>query len=214
MLDNYDILREIWGGSPCVTSIRRGLTSQLIESEAEESEGENETADDNEECVAGSHSNISISTKTVRDKKLDNTAKRLPAHQRDMMLFNLAREELEVKKQMSETIQQSIIQNEHMTAMTKSITDVGIGIKEGLTLLAKTFQSGNPGTSEHQLHNQATYHNNPLNNQSLYAQVRYSQQNPLYEMQRSNWNMGNDIGNSSHSFTPLANDCSSPTNQE
>ena len=70
--------------------------------------------------------------------------KKLPAFQRDMMLIKLAREELELKKKMSETLQQSMQQNERtIQAMTKSISEVGAGMKEGMALLAQALQQNN-----------------------------------------------------------------------
>lgn len=129
--DNYDLLREIWGGCPSVTAIPTGRVSlQTMEQDvgnvSEEEEEQVETVP--EESVP-------------EDKgKRVNMQKKLSAHQRDMMLVDLAREELELKRENTELTRRSLQQTEEaIKGMTESMNLIGNGIKDVLGLLANAF---------------------------------------------------------------------------
>lgn len=141
--DNYELLREIWGGCPSVTAIPTGRVSlQTMDQDVgkvseEEEEEQAETVP--EESVP-------------EDKgKRVNMQKKLSAHQRDMMLVDLAREELELKRENTELTRRSLQQTEEaIKGMTESMNLIGNGIKDGLGLFSKcVFKISNSDTASY-----------------------------------------------------------------
>ena len=75
----------------------------------------------------------------LRDNKRDKLQKKMSAHQRDMMLIDISREEIELKKKESLAVmKRSLDQTETAIAsMADSMVAVGNNIKEGLTCYPK-----------------------------------------------------------------------------
>ena len=135
--EHFQILQQIWGGCQSVTALPMGLSSQINEdgvniSELEEKE---DTVSDEE---------IPLTVDNIPDNKRDNMKKKLSAHQREMMLIDIARKELQLKTKAVDTLQVSMENSDKaMKMMSDSIISVGNGIKEGLALLAQSFAQSN-----------------------------------------------------------------------
>ena len=77
-----------------------------------------------------------------KENKRNHMAKNLSSQQRDMMLLDIAREELCIKNKVYETINKQMKQAErHSAAMVKSMNNVSSGIKAGLAMLANTISN-------------------------------------------------------------------------
>ena len=137
--ENFDILQEIWGGSPSVTSLPSGLSS--LPGADQQSAG----IDDEESGVEEDSPLKSIPIKDT--KKRNHMVKKISAHQREMIMIDLAKKEIDIKEKTAEALHQSIDSTERaIRAMTESMTSIGNGIKEGLALLASSFSQNNHPT--------------------------------------------------------------------
>lgn len=135
---HYNILKEIWGGCPSVTAIPQGKVSLNIEEDNIVSEDEESEAP----VIPEEGREAPEEARVIpEDKgKYKNMQKKLSAHQRDMVLVDLTREELEIKRQNTELLRKSLEGTEQaIKAMTESINSIGNGIKDGLGLLANAF---------------------------------------------------------------------------
>ena len=81
--EHFQKLQQIWGDCPSVTSLPMGLSSQINEDGVNISELE-----DKEDTV--SDEEIPITVDNIPDNKRDNMKKKLSAHQREMMLIDIA----------------------------------------------------------------------------------------------------------------------------
>ena len=81
-----------------------------------------------------------IDRPVVTDNKRAKLQKKISAHQRDMLMIDMSREELSLKKENIALLRESIEQtNSVMKAMTDSLNAVGNSVKEGLALIAQSF---------------------------------------------------------------------------
>ena len=154
--ENFDVLKEIWGGCPAVTSLPGSLSSMQPPSneqtdimllmqqspsndQADESDEEETSETDNSE-----RTNSDCSTKRkhskITDNKRNRLEKKLSAHQRDMLYIDIAREELRLKNAHVEMMKKSFEQTDTaIKAMSESMVAIGDGLKDGLTSLAQSF---------------------------------------------------------------------------
>ena len=130
--EHFVKLQEIWGGSPAVTALNSGKSSISLFVEVDA---------DREILQAVSTQSTEPTRHKIHNNKRDKMKKKLSAHQRDMLLLEISREELAVKKQAIQTLKESTKSTEDaILAMTKSVSSIGESIKEGLALLANSFQ--------------------------------------------------------------------------
>ena len=108
--DNWDILKNIWGGSPAVINLRNArcsLQNELSDKEDNESGNmnrENVSGDESqqmdgntEEPIAKKSSGGLAPTAKFIDNKRKLLEKNLSANQRDQVYLNLAKEDLKLK---------------------------------------------------------------------------------------------------------------------
>jgi len=76
----------------------------------------------------------------VKDNKRDKMKKNISAHQREMLQIDILKEEMAVKKQALEIMQNNITSNkENMKMISDSISQIGQGIREGLGMLSNSL---------------------------------------------------------------------------
>jgi len=161
--ENFDSLQEIWGGSPAVTAMAGGISSigkenthdnslNLLENDIDNIE--DELQHENDSGNTQGMANINPTQPPVVDNKRKHMQKKISSHQREMMMLDLAKKELEMKEMAVNTLRQSAESTERiLETMTSSITSIGDNIKEGMILLAQSFiQSSTP-----QFHMPANY---------------------------------------------------------
>ena len=144
--EHFEVLQDIWSGCPAVNSLEGALTSiqdelsnAPIDSEGSEQEevGEQEEAGGQEEV---GEVEVQERPVVVKDNKRTKLQKKLSAHQRDMMLIDISKEELKLKRENIALLRESIEETTNvMKAMTESMTSVGNSVKEGLALIAQSF---------------------------------------------------------------------------
>eukprot|EP00794_Sanderia_malayensis_P006485 gene6485-7227_t len=160
---NWDHVVKIWGDCPSVTRILEANTSQVVNNKKNEDQLEgnilsedNETdqveEQESEEPKQRKHPLIEQSrgAKLIDDKhaKLE---KILSAPQRDLLMANVAKEELALRKKHAEVMQKSPDGLEKaVETMAKSLASFGDQIGSGLMLLAQSL-----GTNQSAQH---TYH--------------------------------------------------------
>ena len=128
--ENFELLKDIWSGCPSVSSLGGAITSletaigsDFVEQEVAEEDGFESVVD-----------------RPVVDNKRAKLQKKISAHQRDMLMIDISREELSLKKENIALLRESIEQtNSVMKAMTDSLNAVGNSVKEGLALIAQSF---------------------------------------------------------------------------
>ena len=151
--ENFELLLEIWGGSPTVTSLPSGITSQDNQHDTESAASDSEAERKVENVASGinTDTNIEISKKQAhpitkpKENKRNHMAKNLSSHQRDMMLLDIARDELYIKNMVYETMNKQIEQAErHSGAMVESMNNVSSGIPDDLAMLANAISNTCP----------------------------------------------------------------------
>ena len=76
-------------------------------------------------------------------------AKNLSSQQRDMMLLDIAGEELYIKNKVYETMNKQMEQAErNSAAVVESMNNVSSGIKDGLAMLANAISNIQPSTND------------------------------------------------------------------
>ena len=129
------------GGCPSVRALSSGVSSQSLDEEnteerSEEDENIMEQINDATTDVPTEPAN------NVKDNRRKHLQKKISVHQREMLLIDIAKKEVEIKCETVDIMKHSIEQTERtMKAMTESFLSVGNGIKEGLTLLAQSFSA-------------------------------------------------------------------------
>ena len=152
--ENFELLRDIWGGSPAATSLPSAITSQDnqhdTESATSDSEAEGKVVENGASGI-NTGTNIKVSKKQAhpitkpKENKRNHMAKNLSSQQRNMMLLDIAREELYIKNKVYETINKQMEQAErHSAAMVESMNNVSSGIKDGLAMLANAISNIRP----------------------------------------------------------------------
>ena len=130
--ESFELLREIWGGSPTVTSLPSVITSQDNQHDTESAASDSEAERKVENVASGinTDTNIEISKKQAhpitkpKENKRNHMAKNLSSQQRDMMLLDIARDELYIKIKVYETMNKQMEQAErHSGAMVESSTN-------------------------------------------------------------------------------------------
>ena len=154
----FDILKEIWGGSPAVTALSSAIASQDTSQNKEEPDSDSETEDldqqpekrdqnkTEEQKETEDQTKIDVNNlQKYRDHKRSHMVKKIPSEQRDMILIDISREELHIKNKMFATLTKQIEQSDNnMKAMIESVKSVGNGIKEGLAMLAQSLSNFAP----------------------------------------------------------------------
>eukprot|EP00112_Aurelia_sp_Birch-Aquarium-sp1_P020089 Seg509.14 transcript_id=Seg509.14/GoldUCD/mRNA.D3Y31 product="hypothetical protein" protein_id=Seg509.14/GoldUCD/D3Y31 len=170
LIRNWDRLVMIWGGCPSVTKIGGAVTSIAAENagcaSGDESETEEASSTDVETQENGdsteqempcskkrrefsSASTSSSDDVTPKRKLTDNKRtkleKPLSSQQRDQIMVQVAKDELEIKKRNAEILEQSTKGMEKMVeTMAQSINSLGQQLGNGLLYLAQAMSS-NPG---------------------------------------------------------------------
>ena len=151
--ENFELLRDIWGGSAAVTLLPSAITLQDNQHDIESAVSDSEAVGKVENVASGinTDTNITVSKKQAhpitkpKENKRNHMAKHLSSQQRDMMLLDIAREELYIKNKVYETISKQIEQAErHSAAMVESMNNVSSGIKDGLAMLANAISNIHP----------------------------------------------------------------------
>ena len=155
--DNFDRLKEIWGGSPSVFALLSdSLSNDRGNGEsADEENYENEINDhENEEGNVDDETNDGLNTRTVnRDNarpfraickenksKTQHMQKKLSSYQLGIMLLEQTKEELKLKTKICELMNNSIkTTDKAIESLASSVTHLGDSIKDGLALLAQSF---------------------------------------------------------------------------
>ena len=151
--ESFELLREIWGGSSTVTSLPSVITSQDNQHDTESAASDSEAERKVENVASGinTDTNIEISKKQAhpitkpKENKRNHMAKNLSSQQRDMMLLDIARDELYIKIKVYETMNKQMEQAErHSGAMVESMNNVSTGIKDDLAMLANAISNTRP----------------------------------------------------------------------
>ena len=148
MCDNWDVLKELWGGSPATHSLKNAIDTLDGEERNEEEFDENEQRDeeDNEQdkteandCTEKDPNLVSPTRKYV-DNKRKLLEKQLSASQRDHVYLNVARDELKIKQKMVDSLTEATQEsNNAFIKISESIASVGKSIGEGLALMASAL---------------------------------------------------------------------------
>ena len=155
--ENFELLRGIWGGSPAVTSLQSAITSQDNQHDTESAVSDSEAEVTVENVALGINTDTAIKvskkeahpTTNPKENKRNHMAKNLSSQQRNMMLLNIAREELYIKNKVYETMNKQMEQAErHSAAVVESMNNVGSGIKDGLAMLANAISHIQPSTND------------------------------------------------------------------
>ena len=146
--DNWDVLKELWGGSPATHSLKNAIDTLDGEERNEEEFDENEQRDeeDNEQdkteandCTEKDPNLVSPTRKYV-DNKRKLLEKQLSASQRDQVYLNVARDELKIKQKMVDSLTEATQEsNNAFIKISESIASVGKSIGEGLALMASAL---------------------------------------------------------------------------
>eukprot|EP00794_Sanderia_malayensis_P002803 gene2803-3243_t len=171
LIRNWDRLVMIWGGCPSVTKIGGAVSSIAAENSGyvsdDESETEEASATDVEpqenreeteqeipcskkrnECSSASTSSTDDQTPKrtkLTDNKRAKLEKPLSSQQRDQIMVQVAKDELEIKKRNTVILEQSAKGMEKMVeTMAQSINGLGQQLGNGLLNLAQAM-SNNPG---------------------------------------------------------------------
>ena len=119
--EHFDVLKEIWSGSPAVISLNTNLSSMQPECDEQTSSessiqiksnepGENDSDDVERNETEFSESACNSRKRKngpVKENKREKLQKQLSAHQRDMLYIDIAREELQLKKEQLNMLQKS-----------------------------------------------------------------------------------------------------------
>lgn len=155
--EHFDILCEIWGGSPATTMLAEGVdgdsltvTSDSVENEEtdrgfkdsnEEPEpipSENKDLVDSVQTCSKKNAKVSVSVvPRLVDNKRKQMEKALSQSKRDQILMNSAKEDLIMKKQMIASLEDSnkSLQSS-MQKMTESLSAMAEGISSGMRMIA------------------------------------------------------------------------------
>ena len=144
--ENWDTLKNLWGGSPATVAITNQITSipgTQLPLDTTSSHGDSADEDDEEENLPTPLSNKRVRSPTLSgtakfvDNKRKMLEKNLSSQQRDQVYLNLAKEEFELKQHMVQNLNNAQEQtNEAFKCMSESIASVGKSIGDGLALLA------------------------------------------------------------------------------
>lgn len=167
--EHFDILREIWGGSPATTMLAEGvdgdsLLSDKVKSSSEVSEADatltEELSDTDKESAHGNASssfsqvpadepkmtkkpNMSVSAvPRLVDNKRKQMEKALSQSKRDQIFMNATKEDIIMKKQMISSLEESnkSLQST-MQKMTESLSSMAEGISAGMRMIAMAMAS-------------------------------------------------------------------------
>ena len=140
--EHFDLLTEIWGGSPAVDAMETGISTHESETNIECEEAEHEFESNNDENIESNQGNDGIqeANSIVRNVKRDKMRKKLSSHQRDMMHLDIMKKELELKKKAIDILGESAKANENnMKLVSDSISEIGKSIKDGMSILANAM---------------------------------------------------------------------------
>ena len=118
--ENFELLWDIWDGSPAVTLLPRAITSQDNQHDTESAASDSEAEGKVENVASGitTGTNIKVFKKQAhpitkpKENKRNHMAKNLSSQQRDMMLLGIAREELYIKNKVYETMNKQMEQKQ------------------------------------------------------------------------------------------------------
>ena len=151
--ENFELLRDIWGGSPAVTSLPSAITSQDKQHDTESAASDSEAEGKVENVASGINTDTAIkgSKKEAipitkpKENKRNHMAKNLSSQQTDMMLLDIAIKELYIKNKVYDTMNKQMEQAErHSAAVVESMNNVSSGIKDGLAMLANAISNIHP----------------------------------------------------------------------
>ena len=136
--DHFDILSEIWRGSPAVSSLDSAVSSIA---EEEDENNEMDSSDEHEELCNANEDveghDVAQTINRLKDTKRNKMRKKLSAHQKDMMQLDFMQREIDLKERAINLLEQSAKANEqNLRLMSKSISEMGQGIKDDMGILA------------------------------------------------------------------------------
>ena len=172
--DNFDRLKEIWGGSPVAFATGISLNDRGDGEPSDEENYGNEITDHkNEEGIIDDENNDGLNTRTVnrdnarpslaickeKKRKRQHMQKKLSSYQRDMMLEEQSKEKLKLKIKTYELNNSIQTADKAIESLASAVTHLGDSIKDGLALLAQSFAQNSsvlmrdPPTTFHPLWN-------------------------------------------------------------
>ena len=177
----YNLCESLWGGSPAIESVSRGLDSSDVQDKAESI---TEVLSEQDEQEEGS--SLSETDKNQEECKLDETTKKRRAKITEMLnnrtekkinqklksdaqFLNYAKEDLQLKRKLLDRLDKEDSDfKESMTKINKTMETVGESISQSMMLLAQFLRQVNashmPSTSmelQHMPHYVA-YNNQPF----------------------------------------------------
>ncbi|XP_065068707.1 uncharacterized protein LOC135694007 [Rhopilema esculentum] len=157
ILQNWEYLMKIWGECPSEIKIEEAITPQVFilndNNDVDEQQNHillNETEAQGREVLEDQIFNSKKSQPSeqskggyLSNKKRAKMDQKLSAQQQDMILIKIAKEELEVKKNIAEKLEQSAKRLENVVeTMAKSLTSFGEQLNYSLMLLSQSIASG------------------------------------------------------------------------
>ena len=170
VMDFYDQLVQIWGGSPSTEPLSCGTCTDEVNSlDKEQSVLSSDDKDDSDDLTGiGDNENISRKRKVVNptpkliDNKRKHMERQLSSAQRDQLLMNEAKEDSKFKRDMAEAMRQS---NEtfatSMQQMSTSIVQVAQSLSQSVELMSRALFS-NDQNNQHVL----PYHRHSVQDQN------------------------------------------------
>lgn len=132
--EHLEILKQIWGGCPSVSQIPNSILSLDAIEHVEDEKFENDNDD-----IVQSPEGLPF-TPQIKDNKRKHLETKISAHQREMLLIGIAREELQIKNENIKLMKQSIEQTQKtMNAMTDSMLSLSDNLKSGFELIAQSL---------------------------------------------------------------------------
>eukprot|EP00112_Aurelia_sp_Birch-Aquarium-sp1_P013134 Seg2779.1 transcript_id=Seg2779.1/GoldUCD/mRNA.D3Y31 product="hypothetical protein" protein_id=Seg2779.1/GoldUCD/D3Y31 len=164
ILEHFDYLKQIWGGSPSTNQLPCGISSEELNDGQRSSQGQDSLyeeqnyissegnksseTDITDHLTDDSHPTVVIRKRKItgnaaprlNDNKRKHMERQLSAPQRDQLLINESKEDAQFKRDIAEAIRQSNATfAESMQQMSQSITEVAHGLTRSIEMMSQAI---------------------------------------------------------------------------